>query len=52
MDNVNNWHIFKTVCAKTQNKLQSLIKKDGSLLEEVGYFWIFHELSFVHWEVY
>lgn len=38
VDNVNNWHLFKTVCAKTQNKLLSLIRKDGSLLEEVGYF--------------
>lgn len=33
MDNVNNWHVFKTVCERTQNKLQSL--KDGSQLEEV-----------------
>lgn len=36
VDNVNNWHIFKTVCERTQNKLQSLIKKDGSQLEEVN----------------
>ncbi|XP_072943991.1 uncharacterized protein [Epargyreus clarus] len=35
MDNVNNWHIFKTVCERTQNKLQSLINKDGSQLEEI-----------------
>ncbi|XP_075969341.1 uncharacterized protein LOC142972268 isoform X2 [Anticarsia gemmatalis] len=35
MDNVNNWHIFKNVCERTQNKLQSLISKDGSQLEEV-----------------
>lgn len=42
VDNVNNWHIFKTVCERTQNKLQSLIKKDGSQLEEVGFFiWLF-----------
>ncbi|XP_068629414.1 zinc finger protein 91-like [Battus philenor] len=34
-DNVNNWHIFKAVCERTQNKLQSLIKNDGSQLEEV-----------------
>ncbi|XP_047021963.1 zinc finger protein Xfin-like [Helicoverpa zea] len=33
MDNVNNWHVFKNVCERTQNKLQSL--KDGSQLEEV-----------------
>lgn len=37
MDNVNNWHIFKSVCERTQNKLQSLLNKDGSQLEEVGY---------------
>ncbi|XP_073944251.1 uncharacterized protein [Choristoneura fumiferana] len=36
VDNVNNWHIFKTVCERTQNKLQSLIKKDGSQLEELN----------------
>lgn len=36
MDNVNNWHIFKTVCEKAQNKLESL-KKGGSQLEEVGF---------------
>lgn len=42
MDNVNNWHIFKKVCERTQNKLESLIKKDGSQLEEVGLcLWIF-----------
>ncbi|KAG7307140.1 hypothetical protein JYU34_007285 [Plutella xylostella] len=35
MDNVNNWHIFKKVCERTQNKLQSLAKKDGNQLEEV-----------------
>ncbi|CAG9783599.1 unnamed protein product [Diatraea saccharalis] len=35
MDNVNNWHIFKTVCERTQNKLELLIKKDGSQLEEI-----------------
>lgn len=35
LDNVNNWHIFKNVCERTQNKLQSLIAKDGSQLEEV-----------------
>ncbi|XP_013190434.2 zinc finger protein 850 [Amyelois transitella] len=35
MDNVNNWHIFKSVCERTQNKLESLIKKDGNQLEEV-----------------
>ncbi|KAJ0180389.1 hypothetical protein K1T71_003793 [Dendrolimus kikuchii] len=34
MDNVNNWHIFKSVCERTQNKLQSLINKEGSQLEE------------------
>ncbi|CAH0604547.1 unnamed protein product [Chrysodeixis includens] len=33
MDNVNNWHVFKNVCERTQNKLLSL--KDGSQLEEV-----------------
>lgn len=38
MENVNNWHIFKKVCERTQNKLHSLIKKDGSQLEEVGLF--------------
>ncbi|XP_049866917.1 zinc finger protein 91-like [Pectinophora gossypiella] len=36
VDNVHNWHIFKSVCERTQNKLQSLIKKDGSQLEEVN----------------
>ncbi|XP_053625048.1 zinc finger protein Xfin-like [Plodia interpunctella] len=35
MNNVNNWHIFKSVCERTQNKLESLIKKDGNQLEEV-----------------
>ncbi|XP_063821577.1 zinc finger protein Xfin-like [Ostrinia nubilalis] len=35
VDNVNNWHIFKTVCERTQNKLELLIKKDGSQLEEI-----------------
>ncbi|CAG4908539.1 unnamed protein product [Colias eurytheme] len=35
LDNVNNWHIFKTVCERTQNKLQSLIHKESSHLEEV-----------------
>ncbi|CAH0720654.1 unnamed protein product, partial [Brenthis ino] len=35
MDNVNNWHIFKTICERTQNKLQSLINKESNLLEEV-----------------
>lgn len=35
MDNVNNWHIFKSVCERTQNKLESLLKKDGNQLEEV-----------------
>ncbi|KAG6440403.1 hypothetical protein O3G_MSEX001284 [Manduca sexta] len=35
VDNVNNWHVFKSVCERTQNKLQSLINKDGSQLEEV-----------------
>lgn len=35
MDNVNNWHIFKSVCERTQNKLELLIKRDGSQLEEV-----------------
>lgn len=37
MDNVNNWHIFKSVCERTQNKLESLIK-DGNQLEQVGLF--------------
>lgn len=36
MDNVNNWHIFKSVCERTQNKLQSLINKEGSQLEEIN----------------
>lgn len=36
VNNVNNWHIFKNVCERTQNKLQSLIQKDGNQLEEVG----------------
>ncbi|KAM3963430.1 uncharacterized protein ACR2FA_002368 [Aphomia sociella] len=35
MDNVNNWHIFKGVCERTQNKLESLFNKDGNQLEEV-----------------
>ncbi|XP_022117022.2 zinc finger protein 91 isoform X2 [Pieris rapae] len=35
MDNVNNWHIFKSVCERTQNKLQSLINKESSHLEEI-----------------
>ncbi|KAL0841888.1 hypothetical protein ABMA28_014124 [Loxostege sticticalis] len=35
VDNVNNWHIFKSVCERTQNKLELLIKKDGSQLEEI-----------------
>ncbi|XP_050344895.1 zinc finger protein 850-like [Nymphalis io] len=35
MDNVNNWHIFKTVCERTQIKLQSLINKESNQLEEV-----------------
>ncbi|XP_068629525.1 uncharacterized protein [Battus philenor] len=34
-DNVNNWHIFKAVCERTQNKLQTLIKINGIQLEEV-----------------
>ncbi|XP_014368097.2 zinc finger protein Xfin [Papilio machaon] len=34
-DNVNNWHIFKDICERSQNKLQRLIKNDGSQLEEV-----------------
>lgn len=38
MDNVNNWHIFKAVCERTQNKLQSLNNKGSSQLEEVGIF--------------
>lgn len=42
VDNVINWHKFKNVCERTQNKLQSLINKDGSQLEEVGLtFWMF-----------
>lgn len=36
MDNVNNWHIFKDVCERTQTKLIQLINKDGNQLEEVG----------------
>ncbi|XP_050666487.1 zinc finger protein 91-like [Leptidea sinapis] len=35
VENVNNWHIFKSVCERTQNKLQSLINKGSSLLEEI-----------------
>ncbi|XP_028030366.1 zinc finger protein 91-like [Bombyx mandarina] len=35
MDNVNNWHIFKDVCERTQTKLIQLINKDGNQLEEV-----------------
>ncbi|CAH4032200.1 unnamed protein product [Pieris brassicae] len=35
MDNVNNWHIFKSVCERTQNKLQSLINNESSHLEEI-----------------
>lgn len=38
LDNVNNWHIFKTICERTQNRLQSFINKDSNLLEEVGLF--------------
>ncbi|XP_047510387.1 zinc finger protein 850-like [Pieris napi] len=35
LDNVNNWHTFKSVCERTQNKLQSLINKESSHLEEI-----------------
>ncbi|XP_039746495.1 zinc finger protein 91-like isoform X2 [Pararge aegeria] len=36
MDNVNNWHIFKAVCERSQNKLLSLTNKDSSQLEELN----------------
>ncbi|XP_045785880.1 zinc finger protein Xfin-like [Maniola jurtina] len=36
MDNVNNWHIFKAVCERSQNKLQSLTNKESSQLEELN----------------
>ncbi|XP_023941974.2 zinc finger protein Xfin [Bicyclus anynana] len=36
VDNVNNWHIFKAVCERSQNKLQSLTNKESSQLEELN----------------
>ncbi|CAG9585667.1 unnamed protein product [Danaus chrysippus] len=35
MDNVNNWHIFKAVCERTQNRLLSFLNKESDQLEEV-----------------
>lgn len=36
MDNVNNWHIFKAVCERTQNRLLSFLNKESDQLEEVS----------------